>query len=150
MKCDAPDPIRIPARSLAPALNRRTTMTRSHFTNDWTSLMVDASLLCADAGMVMALRSGRLMAGGPAAQRELARMFSEKTEAGFEIAGALVARSWLVGSSDNNAGLLDSNTGYQLKKNPGNQNTADTAQTGEATGTAGSPMSESNKSGFSL
>jgi hypothetical protein len=89
MKCDAPDPIRISARSLAPALNRRTTMTRSHFTNDWTSLMVDASLLCADAGMVMALRSWRLMAGGPAAQRELARMFSEKTEAGFEIAGTL-------------------------------------------------------------
>ena len=64
-------------------------MTRANVTADWTKLMFDASLLCADAGIVMALRSWRLMAGGPAAQRELQRMFGEKTEAGFELAGAL-------------------------------------------------------------
>lgn len=55
----------------------------------WTNLMFDASLLCADAGMVMALRSWRMISGGAAAQRELERMFSEKVEAGFELAGAL-------------------------------------------------------------
>ena len=31
---------------------------------DWTRLMIDASFLCADAGMVMALRSWRVMGGG--------------------------------------------------------------------------------------
>jgi hypothetical protein len=56
---------------------------------DWTTLMVDASRLWADAGMVVALRSWRMMGGGPAAARELERMVSEKVEAGFELAGAL-------------------------------------------------------------
>ena len=53
-------------------------------------LIFDASRLWADAGTVIALRSWRLMAGGPAASRELERMFSEKVEVGFELAGALV------------------------------------------------------------
>ena len=64
-------------------------MTRANVTTDWTKLMFDASLLCADAGIVVALRSWRLMAGSAVAQRELERMFSEKAEAGFELAGAL-------------------------------------------------------------
>jgi hypothetical protein len=51
--------------------------------------MFDASRLWAEAGMVLALRSWRLMAGGPAAQRELERMVGEKVEAGSELAGAL-------------------------------------------------------------
>ena len=66
-------------------------MTRSAATTaDWSRLMFDASRLWADAGLVVALRSWRMMAGGPvAAQRELDRMLSEKVEAGFELAGAL-------------------------------------------------------------
>jgi hypothetical protein len=55
---------------------------------DWSRLMADASRLWADAGMVVALRSWRMMAGGPAATRELERMLSEKVAAGFELAGA--------------------------------------------------------------
>ena len=58
---------------------------------DWTRLMIDTSLLCADAGMVMALRSWRMMGGGAGAQRELERMVSEKISAGFELAGVLAA-----------------------------------------------------------
>lgn len=54
--------------------------------------MFDASRLWADAGMVVALRSWRMMAGSPAAkQREARRMVSEKVEAGTELAGALAA-----------------------------------------------------------
>ena len=64
-------------------------MTRSSPSAEWSRLMLDASRLWADAGMVVALRSWRLMAGGPAAGRELERMLGEKTEAGFELAGAL-------------------------------------------------------------
>ena len=64
-------------------------MTRSDPIADWSRLMFDASRLWADAGMVVALRSWRMMAGGPAAEREAERMFSEKVEAGFELGGAL-------------------------------------------------------------
>ena len=64
-------------------------MTRSNSTADWTRLMVDASRLWADAGMVVMLRSWRMMAGGPAATRELERMVGEKVAAGFELTGAL-------------------------------------------------------------
>ena len=64
-------------------------MTRIDSTADWSRLMFDASQLWADAGMVVALRSWRMMAGGPAANRELERMLSEKVEAGFELAGML-------------------------------------------------------------
>lgn len=56
---------------------------------DWTSLMIDASRLWADAGMVVALRSWRIMRGGPAATQEFERMVGEKMAAGFELAGAL-------------------------------------------------------------
>jgi hypothetical protein len=51
--------------------------------------MFDASRLWANAGMVVALRSWRMMAGGPAAEREFERMVGEKVEAGSELAGAL-------------------------------------------------------------
>ena len=65
-------------------------MTRAASTADWSRLMFDASRLWADAGMVVALRSWRLMSGGPAAaQREIERMLSEKVDAGFELGGAL-------------------------------------------------------------
>jgi hypothetical protein len=56
---------------------------------EWSRLMFDASRLCVDAGLVVALRSWRMMAGGPAAARELERMLGEKVEAGFELGGAL-------------------------------------------------------------
>jgi len=55
----------------------------------WTSLMFDASRLWADAATVIALRSLRMMGGGPTASRELERMVSEKVAAGFELAGEL-------------------------------------------------------------
>ena len=64
-------------------------MTRPNPAAAWSTLFFDASRLWADAGMVLALRSWRLMAGGAPASRELERMFSEKVEAGFELAGAL-------------------------------------------------------------
>lgn len=63
-------------------------MTRTQPAADWSRLMVDASHLWADAGMVVALRSWLMMAGGPAAKREIERMLSEKIAAGFELAGA--------------------------------------------------------------
>lgn len=64
-------------------------MLRPKPTADLANLMVDASRLWADVGMVVALRSWRMMHGGPAAAREFERMVSEKMEAGFELAGAL-------------------------------------------------------------
>jgi hypothetical protein len=63
-------------------------MTRPDPAIAWTRLMTDASRLWADAGMVVALRSWRLLAGGEAAGRELERLVGEKVEAGFELAGA--------------------------------------------------------------
>ena len=64
-------------------------MTHPDPASEWSRLMVDASRLWADAGMVVALRSWRLMAGGRPAERELQRSVSEKVEAAFELAGAL-------------------------------------------------------------
>ncbi len=64
-------------------------MARPNPAADWSRLMLDASHLWADAGTVIALRSWRMMAGGPAAARELETCISEKVEAGFELAGAL-------------------------------------------------------------
>lgn len=64
-------------------------MPRSNRTADWSRLMFDASRLWADAGMVVALRSWRMMGGGAAAQREFERMLGEKVEAGSELAGVL-------------------------------------------------------------
>lgn len=58
---------------------------------DWSKLMIDTSLLCADASMVMALRSWRIMTGGAAGAREAERMWSEKVAASFELAGALAS-----------------------------------------------------------
>ena len=64
-------------------------MPRPNPAADWSRLLFDASRLWAEAGTVLALRSWRLMAGGPAAQRELERMVAEKVEAGHELVGAL-------------------------------------------------------------
>ena len=55
--------------------------------------MFDASQLWTEAGMVVALRSWRMMGGGPTARREFERMISEKVEAGSELTGALAAGS---------------------------------------------------------
>ena len=63
-------------------------MSRTNSDADWTGLMIDVSHLWADAGIVVALRSWRMMGGGPAATREFERMVSEKVEAGLELAGA--------------------------------------------------------------
>lgn len=68
-------------------------MRRSNPTTEWSQLMFRASRLWADAGMVVALRSWRIMVGGATAQRELERMFSEKVEAGSELGGALAGGS---------------------------------------------------------
>ena len=51
-------------------------MARPHPAADWSSLLLDASLLWADAGAVVALRSWRVMAGGAFAAHELERMVS--------------------------------------------------------------------------
>ena len=65
-------------------------MTRSNTATDWSRLIFDVSRLWADAGMVVALRSWRMISGGPAAaQREVERMVSEKVEAGSELTGVL-------------------------------------------------------------
>jgi hypothetical protein len=64
-------------------------MARPNPAADWSRLMFDASRLWADASMVIALRSWKMMAGGPAAARELERAVGEKVEAGAELAGAL-------------------------------------------------------------
>ena len=64
-------------------------MTRYKPAADWSRLMFDASRLWADASMVIAMRTWKMMAGGPAAARELERSVSEKVEAGAELAGAL-------------------------------------------------------------
>lgn len=57
----------------------------------WSRLWLDTSFLMADAAMVMTMRGWRMMAGGRPAERELQRMFGEKVEAGFELAGAIAS-----------------------------------------------------------
>ena len=64
-------------------------MSRPNPAADWSRLIFDASQMWAEAGVVVALRSWRMMAGGPAARREFERMISEKVEAGSELTGAL-------------------------------------------------------------
>ena len=69
-------------------------MTRSNsmLTGDqWARMWVDSSFLMADAAMVMAMRSWRMMLGGRAAGAETERMLGEKVEAGFELAGAFAS-----------------------------------------------------------
>jgi hypothetical protein len=51
--------------------------------------MVETSLLCANASIVVALRSWRIISGGRSAHHEIERMITEKVEAGSELAGAL-------------------------------------------------------------
>ena len=66
-------------------------MPRPNPAADWSRLMFDASQLWAEAGMVVALRSWRMMGGGHTARRELERMISEKVEAGSELTSALAS-----------------------------------------------------------
>lgn len=91
-------------------------MPRPNPSADWSRLMFDASRLWADAGMVVALRSWRVMAGGPTAQRELERMLSEKVEAGFELAGMLAG-----GRVKSPAGAARSAIGVYGKRVRGNR-----------------------------
>jgi hypothetical protein len=49
-------------------------------------------LLGANASIVVALRSWRIMAGGPTAQAEVELMIGEKVEAGSELIGTLAGR----------------------------------------------------------
>lgn len=49
--------------------------------NPWFGLGWDAMALSAEAATVVALRSMKLAAGGPAAQAEAARMVNEKVQA---------------------------------------------------------------------
>ncbi len=64
-------------------------MSRPNPAADWSRLIFDASQMWAEAGVVVARRSWRMRAGGPAARREFERMISEKVEAGSELTGAL-------------------------------------------------------------
>ena len=57
---------------------------------EWSRLILDTSRLWADASMVLGLRFLRIMAGGPAARREIKLMVSEKTAAAFELADELI------------------------------------------------------------
>ena len=57
----------------------------------WAQLWVRSSFLMADAAMVLAMRSWRMMLGGPGSAREGERMVAEKVEAGFELAGAFAS-----------------------------------------------------------
>ena len=66
-------------------------MPRANPAADWSRLMFDASQLWAEAGMVVALRSWRMMGGGHTARREFERMISEKVEAGSELTGVLAS-----------------------------------------------------------
>ena len=66
-------------------------MPRPNPAADWSRLMFDASQLWAEAGMVVALRSWRMMGGGHTARREFERMISEKVEAGSELTGVLAS-----------------------------------------------------------
>jgi hypothetical protein len=68
-------------------------MARSNSNAAWSRLMLDASRLWADASVVVALRSWRMMGGGPAAKREFEMMVGEKVEAGSELVGALAGGS---------------------------------------------------------
>lgn len=68
-------------------------MARPNRTADWSSLMFDASKLWADAGMVVLLRSWRILGGGPTAGHEVERMVREKAEAAFELTGAFAGGS---------------------------------------------------------
>ena len=59
----------------------------------------------ADVGMVITLRSWRLLAGGPAAQREIERMLREKIDAGFELAGGSEVNSNPLDTHDHPEGV---------------------------------------------
>ncbi len=53
--------------------------------NSWIRLTTDAWRLGLEASVVIAQRSARLAAGGPAAQAEALRMVSEKLDAGMAL-----------------------------------------------------------------
>lgn len=67
------------------------TRTSSDVAAQWAQLWARSSFLMADAAMVLAMRSWRMMLGGRDGAREGERMIAEKVEAGFELAGALAS-----------------------------------------------------------
>jgi hypothetical protein len=58
-------------------------------TKGWPELAIDSWMLGMDAASVMWLRSLRLMAGGPAAEREARRMITEKLTAAATLPAAI-------------------------------------------------------------
>lgn len=58
-------------------------MTRAR--NPWFGISFDAWTFGLEAGSVMALRTLKVAAGGPAAEAETRRMISEKIEAGWDL-----------------------------------------------------------------
>lgn len=57
----------------------------------WPELMVEGWMLGAEMSAVMWMRSLRIMAGGPLAQREAQRAVSEKLSAGMTLFPAIMA-----------------------------------------------------------
>jgi hypothetical protein len=53
--------------------------------NPWLSLTLDAWSLSVEASTVIGLRAMKLAAGGPAAETEVRRMFSEKFDSGMAL-----------------------------------------------------------------
>ncbi len=62
--------------------------------DDWFNIAASGWALSAEAGMVMWLRTMRIMAGGALGQREALRMVSEKWEANAELATKLAGSVW--------------------------------------------------------
>lgn len=52
---------------------------------NWFGIGLDAWNLAAESNMVIAMRMGAMAFGGPAATREVQRMFSEKLSANMEL-----------------------------------------------------------------
>ena len=59
-------------------------------TDDWLAMTADAWLIGAEMGMVIWLRSLRIALGGPLAEREIRRMFSEKFAANVDFGTQLI------------------------------------------------------------
>jgi hypothetical protein len=64
-------------------------MPRRNAPPTWADMMMQGWIMAADASMVIALRSMRMMAGGAAANAEARRMLTEKLDASLELGQAL-------------------------------------------------------------
>ena len=72
----------------------------------WPELAFESWLLMGEASLVIALRSIRLMMGGPMAAREAQRMVSEKLTANLTLGSALIAGGLAQTPSDFGAAAL--------------------------------------------